>query len=239
MAYYIFRPDEQPATIAPSLARKERGVGTSMPSSNGTAGTHEVPCPYPQETEIKNPTVLPEGILKGFHFAFLIRHPRSSIPSYYRCTTAPLTKKTGWDCFMPSEAGYKELRRLFDYLRSTGQVGPGIAAQGGASATKEVNGHVANGHPIDGGHKTNGHDLSNGHTNKVDICVIDADDLLDNPPGVIEAFCKSVGLEYNANMLDWDNDEDQKLAAKAFEKWLGWHDDALHSKNLKPREHVS
>ena len=39
-------------------------------------------------------------------------------------------------------------------------------------------------------------------------------------------------------MLKW-NDEDQRFAKEAFEKWNGFHEDAIHSTDLKPRQHVS
>lgn len=117
---------------------------------------------------------------------------------------------------MPSEAGYDELRRVFDYLRLIGQVGPRFASQ---------NVHV-NGSP-------------DSDANKVDICVVDADDLLDDPAGIIAAYCKSVGIEYHEQMLRWDSEEDQKQAKDAFEKWKGFHEDALNSRDLKPRKHVS
>lgn len=95
MAYYLMSPDDKPSQIAPSLGGgKEPG----------------------------NPTVLPVDILKRFHFTFLIRHPKRSIPSYYRCTIPPLSEITGFDYFMPSEAGYLELVRLLDFLLERGIV---------------------------------------------------------------------------------------------------------------------
>lgn len=174
------------------------------------------PYPYATEPELRNPTVVPSEVLGQFHFTFLIRHPRYSIPSYYRCTVPPLDEVTGFHNFMPSEAGYDELRRVFDYLRVVGQVGPKIASQ-------DV--HV-NGSP-------------NNSASAVEICVVDADDLLDDPAGIIAAYCKSVGIGYHEQMLSWDSEEDQKQAREAFEKWKGFHEDALNSCDLKPRKHVS
>lgn len=111
---------------------------------------------------------------------------------------------------MPSEAGYDELRRLFDYLRAGKQVGPAMA-----------------------GH----HDfpLPDG---EVSITVVDADDLLDDPNGIIEAYCKEVGLEYTPDMLTWNTEVDHKQAKAAFEKWNGFHNDAIDSCSLKPRTHA-
>lgn len=173
MAYYLLPSEGKLASIAPSLARRERGVGTSKASMNVANGVHKTPHSHHDVAEVNNPTVIPEYILKQFHFTFLIRHPRSSIPSFYRCTVPPLDQVTGWYNFMPSEAGYEELRQVFDHLRETGQVGPAIA--GDRSRDSNIHGHAANGDAT-----------TNGSCEKVDICVIDADDLLDNPHGIIE-----------------------------------------------------
>ena len=186
-------------------------------TNGATNGAKLAPYPYATEPELRNPTVVPSEILGQFHFTFLIRHPRYSIPSYYRCTVPPLDEVTGFYTFMPSEAGYDELRRVFDYLRVIGQVGPKIASQ----ENIHMNGST------------------NSNANKVDICVVDADDLLDDPAGIIAAYCKSVGIEYHEQMLSWDSEEDQKQAEDAFEKWKGFHEDALNSRDLKPRKHVS
>ena len=155
---------------------------------------------------------MPEAILKQFHFTFLIRHPRYSIPSYYRCTVPPLDDITGFYNFMPSEAGYDELRRTFDYLREVGQIGPKVATRSKPGTDGDSN---------------------------VEICVVDADDLLDDPAGIIEAYCKSVGLDYDPSMLNWGTEEDHAQARDAFEKWNGFHNDAIESSELKPRQHVS
>ncbi|KAM3502603.1 hypothetical protein MY10362_004730 [Beauveria mimosiformis] len=93
MAYYIMQPDGKPTDIAPSVG------GRAEPG---------------------NPTVLPLAVLGKFHFTFLIRHPRRSIPSYWRCCLPPLSDRNGFPYFLPSEAGYEELVRLFDYLLESG-----------------------------------------------------------------------------------------------------------------------
>jgi len=239
MAQYWIPQDGRPSSIAPSLVDYKRGVGTNADLSNGTNGESHIKLnvaptadakavkdhgyPYDTVTEPNNPTVIPEALLKQFHFAFLIRHPRSSIPSYYRCTIPPLDKLTGFYNFMPKEAGYAELRTLFDYLRSIGQVGPQIAT------------HTAGTSGINDSSGTNG--APNEVGEKIEICLIDADDLLDTPYAIIEAFCNSVGLPFSPDMLKWDNEEDHKCAKDAFEKWSGFHEDALDSTELKPRTH--
>lgn len=228
MAYYWMPPKNQPPQIAPSLVNYKRGVGTDTtqlapaPVSNGSNGSKaEIgssgkPYPYPTEAEAGNPTVLPKDLLSQFHFTFLIRHPKHSIPSFHRCTTPPLDTVTGWSDVGFDETGYAELRRLFDYLRAEGLVGPRLA------------GESANG--------TNG---DHGKDSGVEICVLDADDVLDNPTGMIEAYCKSTGIPYEPEMLKWDGEYHQKYAREAFEKWRGWHEDAINSDELKARTHVS
>ena len=125
---------------------------------------------------------------------------------------------TGWMYFDPSEAGYLELRQLFDFLRERGLVGPNIAGSSNDSARNGANG------------ATN-HD-------GVDICIIDADDMLDDPYGIISAYCKNMGLSYSESMLKW-SEEDQKRVEGQFKDWKGFHEDAIHSTELKPRTHVS
>ncbi|KAL2431943.1 hypothetical protein ABEF95_003927 [Exophiala dermatitidis] len=220
--YYLLPPDGQPARIAPSLLPKRRGIGTESSStangtdnvngtSNGGDHVHKPPFPYPTEAEPGNPTVVPKAMLEKFHFTFLIRDPHSSVPSYYRCTIPPLDKLTGFYDYYPNEAGYDELRRFFDFTRESGLVGRKVAGQDD--------------------------DATDGDANLPETCLIDADDLLDDPEGILRVYCKSVGLEFTHDMLNWDNEEDQKRAKAAFEKWKGFHEDAIESKDLKPRTH--
>ncbi|KAL6252636.1 hypothetical protein RBB50_000355 [Rhinocladiella similis] len=213
ITYYLVPPDQQPARIAPSLMPKRRGIGTNGVTNgvNGHANGDKAPFPYPTEGEAGNPTIVPRTLLEQFHLTFLIRDPHSSIPSYYRCCIPPLDKMTGFYEFYPNEAGYDELRRFFDYAKDSALVGNKV--------TGRANGVV------------------NGHADKPEICMIDADDLLDDPEGILRVYCKSVGLEFNQDMLNWDNEEDQHRAKAAFEKWKGFHEDAIDSKDLKPRAH--
>ena len=239
ISYYLSPPDGRPASLAPSIAHHanhKRGVGTNDDTTGDNGFHFDAECPETPGTESKNPTVIPEAVLKKFHFAFLIRHPRSAVPSYYRCTIPPLDEQTGFHDFMPSEMGYDEQRRLFDFLRSVHQVGPEIAGRRYGPANSRTNGLMngnTNGHTDE---NTNGHDTD--EPPQVQICVIDADDLLDDPEGTVQQFCKSVDLEYNPSMLVWDTEEDHQQATQAFEKWKGWHNDVLASTSLKPRAHV-
>ncbi|KAJ5488363.1 hypothetical protein N7453_011817 [Penicillium expansum] len=259
--HYLLPPNGQPASIAPSLLRIKRGVGTNGDShkangvngangtahtnghsatnghtngvngaSNGTNGTangvngHEMnghtngtskePYPYDTPTEPGNPTVMPHELQEQFHWAFLIRDPHYSVPSYLRCTIPPLDEVTGFHNYDPLEAGYDELRRHFDYLRESGLVGPRVATRPELNAS-------------DGVQATTG----------VEVCVIDADDMLDEPAKTIEAFCNSTGLPYRPEMLTWDTEEEHAVARNAFEKWRGFHNDAIESKALVQRTH--
>lgn len=229
MAQYWIPPSGQPAQIAPSLVSYKRGVGTdttALPDAGpAPASKTSPPYPFPTEGEEGNPTVVPRDLLANFHFAFLIRHPRSSIPSYFRCTVPPLDKVTGFYKFRPDEAGYNELRQLFDYLRGEGLIGPRLAGKH-AAANGSANGSANGG--------------ANGSANHsgIEITLVDADDLLDNPSGMIEAFCKSTGVKYEPEMLKWDAEEHQEYAKAVFEKWKGFHDDAIDSVELKQRTHV-
>jgi hypothetical protein len=184
MAYYIMPPNNQPVTTAPSLLAR----GQKEDTGNGS----------------KNPTVVPLDILKKFHFTFLIRHPRRGIPSFFRCCVPPLDEITGFKDFMPNEAGYAELVRLFDFLREQKVVGPAMAGE----ATQE---------------------------GEISITVVDADDLLDKPKEIIEAFCRETGLEYTPDMLTWDDPENQQYVSDAFAKWIGFHNDAINSTKLTAR----
>jgi hypothetical protein len=109
----------QPTQIVPSL---RLGKTASHGGLNGGGpmghGGHDAAWTTP------NPTVMPNEALAKFHYAFLIRNPRRSIPSLYQCSTPPKCYMTGWHGFKPEDAGYHEMRRLFDHLRRIGQIGP-------------------------------------------------------------------------------------------------------------------
>ena len=212
--------------IAPSLAAEKHGVGTLSGTEEAPKGVNGVNginghvglYPWPTPSEPNNPTVVPTSLLSKFHWIFLIRDPHRSIPSYYRCTIPPLDKLTGFYEFYPSEAGYVEVRLVFDYLQSIGLIGPRVA-RGSAK------GETTNGTAVNGNHKEGD-----------EIFVLDADDMLNEPAAHIEACCNSIGYPYSPDMLDWDNEKHQEAACKAFEKWAGFHEDAIDSTGLHARE---
>ncbi|KAF2764308.1 hypothetical protein EJ03DRAFT_355907 [Teratosphaeria nubilosa] len=233
MAQYLVPPFNQQAHLAPSLLKVKRGVGTeeelnskgglglkTVPSARDSAvsisdasnvtATKKPPFPYDTPSEPGNPTVMPKEILERFHFTFLIRHPSHSIPSYYRCCIEPLLERTGFAPFMPEEAGYRELRQMFDFLKSNGFVGPRVCSN----------------------------DIkAEGPESGLEICLIDADDLLDDPEGIMRRYCQSVGIDFEPEMLIWDDEKAHEFARSQFSKWDGFHDDAINSKDLKPRQH--
>jgi hypothetical protein len=211
IAHYLIPPNGKPASIAPSLTPLKDGV-TSNGETRGSPEPNTPPYPYPTASEHSNPTVLPLDILRRFHWTFLIRHPRFSIPSYYRCTIPPLSHQTGFHHFLPSEAGYAELRRLFEYLRAEGVIGPQIAGREDESPA------AAN----DDGDDT------------VEICLIDADALLSSPPATIQAFCRSTRTPYDPTMLSWAEPDSRSRAQRAFAKWRGFHEEAIRSTGFFP-----
>ncbi|KAJ5273663.1 hypothetical protein N7478_008788 [Penicillium angulare] len=214
--YYLFAPNRKPTSIAPSLLSAMNGQNPSKSHQNGSYSKNQDASQC--SAEPGNPTVMPHTIQEMFHFAFLIRDPHYSVPSYYRCTIPPLLEITKF-YFDPLESGYDELRRHFDYLRKTGLVGPQVATRSDLdNAGPDFEPSIA---------KPTGHE----------ICIVDADDLLENPAAMIEAFCKSVGLQYDPEMLRWDREVDHSVANDKFEKWRGFHEDALHSDGLQARSH--
>ncbi|KAL8906224.1 MAG: hypothetical protein Q9207_002146, partial [Kuettlingeria erythrocarpa] len=141
-----------------------------------------------------------------FQFVFLIRKPTSAIPSLYRCFIPPLNAMTDEHTLDPTELGYREMRLLLDYLYPP--------------PSRSVADNVA-----DGGNKRG-----------VDTpIVIDADDLLADPPAVISALCARIGVPYSASMLSWASPEDHAFAKSLFEKYAGYHEDALNSTGLEPK----
>ncbi|KAJ4421420.1 hypothetical protein N0V85_000181 [Neurospora sp. IMI 360204] len=226
MAYYIVPPNgDRPSGPAYSLRRH--------------------PHLFADES---NPTLIPTSLLMLFHWTFLIRHPRKAIPSYYRCTIPPLSKKTGFDKFMPSEAGYLELRRLFEFLHAKGIIVE--ESKYDTQELRELGGTMFRQMKEDSMSAWSGPDrderLEQGPAlsrqledtpGPVKITVVDADDLLDDPEGTLRAYCEAIGLDFDPKMLKWDDEESERTAKEAFEKWNGFHDDAIGSTELKPREH--
>lgn len=141
--------------------------------------------------EDQNPTLLPKQELEKFHFTFLIRHPRLSFASYYRLSSPAHKDKSKVSKFNPTDVGYTQLRCLFDYLKSEKLIGSHDPLQNGAKSKEPP----------------------------VQICLVDAEDLLRQPEAIMKAYCKSTGISYDASMRQWGDLQDQEKAAKIINRW--------------------
>ncbi|KAI1267889.1 hypothetical protein F5Y18DRAFT_442283 [Xylariaceae sp. FL1019] len=168
--------------IAPSLRSKSKCNSLMMREYAGIG--------------VPNPTVLPLQQLAKFQYTFLIRNPRKTIPSLYECSTPPKSLTTGWHGFKAEDAGYKDMRRLFEYLVRVGLIGP--------NTTNE-------------------------------ICVVDAEDLLECPEDIINQYCASVDVPFDPSMLRWSSEYEQKRAKDLFKNWAPFHDVVLRSTSLQSR----
>ena len=153
--------------------------------------------------ETANPTLLPTSLLHRFQFVFLVRDPSASIPSLYRCFLPPISDKTEEHTLDPTELGYRETRILFDYLCP-----PALRSSDPSNiAAAEKSGST----PI----------------------LIDAEDLLTHPDIIVRAVCAQLELPYSSSMLSWSSPEDHAYAVSLFEKYAGYHEDALNSTGLR------
>lgn len=71
--------------------------------------------------------------------------------------------------------------------------------------------------------------------NKEPPILIDAHDLLHDPHAIIESLCTHLSLPYSPEMLEWPDKDDHDFAESLFQKYAGYHEDALHSKGLGPK----
>jgi len=67
-------------------------------------------------------------------------------------------------------------------------------------------------------------------------CVIlDADDLLEDPEGMMSAYCEAVGLPFSPSMLSWEPGPVKELESP----WSGWTDDVINSNGISRRAKTS
>ena len=62
--------------------------------------------------------------------------------------------------------------------------------------------------------------------------VIDSDDLLENPHGIVEAYCNATGIPFIAEALSWESGDREEVS------WYdggSWHDNLRDSAGLKPQ----
>lgn len=164
------------------------------------------------QSDLINPTVLSFSVWQSFKLTFLIRDPRLSVPSVYRLSMPHMSSKTKRTFFLPEDIGWIQLRKFFDYARAVGLVD-----------------ETAN--------RTNRPESSlNGDVATTDLCVIDANDLLRDPTGTLEAYCAHVGLQFSADMLEWDSTANRKKAQEKFEVFEAFHEEVLRSKTLEKKD---
>ncbi len=63
--------------------------------------------------------------------------------------------------------------------------------------------------------------------------VIDSDDLLEDPYGIVEAYCDAVGLPFMAEALSWEPGERNEVLW--YDKAGVWHNNLKNSDGLKPQ----
>ncbi|GAA5980563.1 hypothetical protein JCM11641_006682 [Rhodosporidiobolus odoratus] len=174
----IAKPHSKLRTFSKDMAQYL--IDLSSPSGSTSPSFSDTP------TTPNNPTVIPTSLLLQPHIkhTFLIRHPAKAVPSYARLCYPG--SETGFDYFDPTEMGYKELRKLFAFV-------------------KEETGET----PL----------------------LVEAEELLRGPVETVKLWCAEVGIEFSEEMLDWEN-----AAHGHFDKWPGFHNDAIKSKGVGKHE---
>ncbi len=61
-----------------------------------------------------------------------------------------------------------------------------------------------------------------------DPIVVDADDLEDDPDGIVNAYCQALGIPFIPEAMQWDAGEQEK-----WEIWKDWHKDAARSTGIR------
>lgn len=145
----------------------------------------------------QNPTVLPTALLQRFQHTFLIRTPQKSIPSYYKCTQE---NAAGFDFFDAGEAGYQELKLLYDWIAD-----PTSTFHQPAKA-EPAYAHIPAQRQV------------------MPPPLIDAHTLLENPGVAVHQFCDAVQVPFTETMLSWSPGE-----VDIWAKWGGYHATAEHS----------
>lgn len=75
-----------------------------------------------------------------------------------------------------------------------------------------------------------------GVVEREEIVVVEAEDLLERPAEVLRQYCGRVGVEFREGMLKWGEAGEKE---KGFEKWKGFHEDAIRSTGLEGKPKVS
>jgi hypothetical protein len=62
----------------------------------------------------------------------------------------------------------------------------------------------------------------------VEPIVVDADDLEDDPAGIVNAYCKALGIPFIPRSLSWESGQQDE-----WEIWKDWHKDAARSTGIR------
>ena len=67
--------------------------------------------------------------------------------------------------------------------------------------------------------------LAADYNGNVPPVIIDADDLENDPVGIVKAYCQAVGIEFLADAMNWEADKE----VPEWNQWAEWHVDATRS----------
>jgi hypothetical protein len=127
-----------------------------------------------------------------------------------------MSYKTHWHGFQAVNAGYAELRRLFDFLVSEDIVGPGIAVENKYEAI-----------------------MNESLDRTTTICIINSDTLLHDPERIMSIYCNEIGYDFRPEILQWDNEKSRNKALGHYLVDQGFHNQVLSSTGLGPPTKVS
>lgn len=150
---------------------------------------------------------------------FMMRHPAKAVSSLYYKSCVD-NENTGYTHFDPVEAGYEQVAAArpprprhaaasppVTYPRAPRDL-PASAAQMGAL-------------------------LADLDARGVPCHIIDADDLLEDPAGIMAGLSEAVGLPFDASMLSWEAGPVKQFTSSPF---TGWTEDVQRSTGIKRRE---
>ncbi|KZS96404.1 hypothetical protein SISNIDRAFT_451120 [Sistotremastrum niveocremeum HHB9708] len=140
-----------------------------------------------QNESIKNPTVFPVSLLRKFTHAFLIREPERAVPSFLKGLKEMGLKGPDGEELDPAVTSgyvmYLEQRMLYNFFTDPN------SEFNTAPRLPEEEGYIDQPQPPP---------------------LIDASDLLKDPPAVLKQFCDAVGLSFDPAILTWRNDKPVK-----------------------------
>jgi len=151
---------------------------------------------------LENPTILPIDLLRRFKHTFLMRTPKKSVPSYWKCVQ---DGAAGFAYFDAAEAGYVELKLLYDWMANPKST---------FHTAKEAN----DAHLIPG----------QVQAQPMPPPLVDASDLLARPDDVVARYCAAIGVPFDDGMLSWESG-----TVNAFNSWQGYHTAAQNSTGFK------